>query len=356
MASRSYYDTTTPLTKRLPALVLEDPRSQELVQHGFTVMSDDTARSGVFLCVEDFLHQLQYWSDSLDHHLAQINLQQNAAKRQIVVSTPKPEISQQIFSSKDFASFSDRDKFVSELVYLGSVINYKGDLHKEVLDRIHSARRAWIAFGKFWCHSSIHQKFRRSVFMAVVRSSLLVGLEAAVLTREQVDALESQQCKYMRKILCGQACLKLHNINALGQATTRFRALPNDRVRELLHIPTVESELLARRLSWLQTMTRFPDHAKGMLSALHGFALWESQPTITPDGLLTAISNPWTRQFYSDLAFAAKHGSSEFASAWDRSHWWSIFSDEFQRVAPKRLKRFKCLQHEITTFYGILAR
>ena len=117
-----------------------------------------------------------------------------------------------------------------------------------------------------------------------MRSTLLSGLEAAALTEDQYALLESQQCKFLRKLLCGRTCLKLQRTNARGEDYVEFRAFNNDHVRRLLRVSTVESEMVTRRLRWLQQMVAHPSDSIAMLSALQGVAIWENDPPIDSTG------------------------------------------------------------------------
>ena len=204
--------------------------------------------------------------------------------------------------------------------------------------------------GKFWTQSCINERFRRSVFMAVVRSSLVTGLDSAVLTNAQINMLEAQQCKYTRKILCGKGCLKLHRTRPDGEDIVEYRALPNESIRLLLHIPTIQSELLVRRLCWLQTLVKYPDDAKTVLSALQGFALWGQSPTIFDSGDVSPSANPWTKQFFVDLEWLSRHSTAAFALKWQELKWWSIYTSEFSSLRIKSLKSTRIIHDRIFEF------
>ena len=72
-----------------------------------------------------------------------------------------------------------------EVVYLGGVINYRGDLSSELQQRHSSARKAGAYSGKFWSKKLVSRTFWIAVSRPVVRSTLLSGLEAIPHTRLQ---------------------------------------------------------------------------------------------------------------------------------------------------------------------------
>eukprot|EP00930_Biecheleria_cincta_P105118 TRINITY_DN9766_c1_g1_i2.p1 TRINITY_DN9766_c1_g1~~TRINITY_DN9766_c1_g1_i2.p1 ORF type:complete len:1323 (-),score=80.85 TRINITY_DN9766_c1_g1_i2:275-4243(-) len=311
----------------VPAPVLEDMYFDRLTYLGIMVFADDTARSGSFTSIANLQNQLQRWDSTLDTAIAEINLQQNPSKKQNLVSfvssTLGDAFQRQIL---------DKSKSTTELTYLGSIIQYKGDLSSEITERIDCARRAWFLMRRFWSQAAIAEKFRRAVFLALVRSCLLTGLEAMVTTQTQYSQLESEQCKYLRKLLCGKGCLKIHRVNSRNEHFIEFRSLTNQHIRETLRITSIESELIFRRLRWLQQSVRYENDSVNYLAAWQGQALWETTPTILPNGELGPNANPWTRQAFSDLHCLSACEKGQFAEQWSLHKWWAIDSAAFQTV------------------------
>ena len=114
-----------------------------------------------------------------------------------------------------------------------------------------------------------------TVYKAVVRSSLLVGLEAVALSREMLEPMEKFQNKKMRQLMCGDACIKTVTASETGETKTKFRVLSNKVVRERLGLPTIFSEMCARRVKWLQNMCRHPRDSSSTLAVLQDSFLWE---------------------------------------------------------------------------------
>ena len=170
-----------------------------------------------------------------------------------------------------------------------------------------------------------------------------------MLTTAQCDILDTQQCKYLRKLLCGKGCLKILKLNSRGGQYQEFHALPNCRIRQILKVATIQSELTVRRLRWLQCMVKSPQDSEAMMSALQGFALWEKDATINADGSVSESANPWTKQFYSDLKLLSIR-NHKFAEKWNHKHWWAIYSDEFQAANVTKLRSFDMYPEVLYSF------
>lgn len=216
------------------------------------VMAGDLARLSTCTSAQEFQQLTDEWDNSLGRNFRQTELVQNPSKRFFVVVTPTgfwdgcPPI-----RNKVSLNFS---KVVPEVKYMGGIINHRGDLSTEVKERIEHARRAWISFGSFWTRKTISFKFRRTVFLSLVRSTLLAGLEAMVITVQQYTQLEKFQMKCVRALLCGEACIKFSGESATGEQITTYRAKTNDAVRLRANVNTIRSEMTARRLRWLQSL------------------------------------------------------------------------------------------------------
>ena len=122
-------------------------------------------------------------------------------------------------SSKIFANFS---QIVPETMYLGGVVNYRGDLSNETRTRILAAKRAWLSFRGFWTRQAVPRTFRITVYKGLVRSTLLSGLEAVPLTPTQCAEFEKFQMKCARSLACGEACLKFPRVLPGGRVENAF--------------------------------------------------------------------------------------------------------------------------------------
>eukprot|EP00930_Biecheleria_cincta_P018173 TRINITY_DN14246_c0_g1_i1.p1 TRINITY_DN14246_c0_g1~~TRINITY_DN14246_c0_g1_i1.p1 ORF type:complete len:1411 (-),score=180.44 TRINITY_DN14246_c0_g1_i1:1000-5232(-) len=322
---------------KLPPLTIENTTTGMLHKEATTTFADDLGRALIFFTVQDVKDQIAAWDYSLVYELKKINLVPNQTKTKIVLSTWSPEIIKELsLVADDFL----RDSLKTRVKYLGGYLDWKGDLSCEVHERLQAASRAWKAFGSFWSRSAVQQKIRISVFKAVVRTTLLTGLEAVALSREMIHLLETFQNKHLRKLLCGGACIKKEVITESGEKKLIFHALSNATVRKQLGVHTVFSELSMRRVRWLQQMVRFPRDSSSTLAILQDSFLWESEPPIGAyTGKLHISANPWTKQFYGDLQRLAKV-DAEFDLLWKRECWWSIYSESFIKVRASKIRSF----------------
>ncbi|CAE8638109.1 unnamed protein product [Polarella glacialis] len=276
--------------KRRPALRIEDPRTEESLPVAMSVLADDVARTGICTSATDALEQIAVMDAMLDQHLEQIAMGQ------------KPNL--------------------------------------EISVRILAARKAWAAMGAFWYRETIPCRVRVQIFMALVRNALLSGLETIVLTAPQWLQLERIQMRYLRALMCSQACVKTQELQSTGQVLIKYHALTNTQVRTSLHVPTLQSEMTSRRVKWLQQMAQQPEQAKLVFALLHGYFLWEQGQPVQPNGKLTSAASPWLVQHAHDVSLVAQSNTT-FAADWTQTGWWAIFtSDAFHKFNPQLLKRF----------------
>ena len=88
----------------------------------------------------------------------------------------------------------------------------------------------------------------------------------------------------LRALMCGKAVISLHEHRS---------AIPDDVLRRLFQLPTLESLLRMKRLKWLQHIGRFPlDHLM-LLIALTAKFSWEPEPQLTPALFPSVVANPW---------------------------------------------------------------
>eukprot|EP00930_Biecheleria_cincta_P075218 TRINITY_DN6238_c0_g1_i1.p1 TRINITY_DN6238_c0_g1~~TRINITY_DN6238_c0_g1_i1.p1 ORF type:complete len:336 (-),score=45.12 TRINITY_DN6238_c0_g1_i1:318-1325(-) len=290
-----------------------------------TVLADDLARAGYCTSSEDLFRQIQMWDSTLDRHLATLGISQNLDKSKFLVANPS-----------DFPLA--HPSICKQLEYVGSVLSHDGSIAPEIQQRLKKAKRAWMTLRKFWS-SAAPEKFKVTCYRALVQNALLSGLEAAVLDKEHIDKMEMQQMQYLRKLMCGGACYKTLKRTLDGRQYVQFNALTNQVVRELTGVPTLQSELSARRLKWLQQLVRWYSAGAPTLHLLEAKFLWESEEQISQTGKLTQATNPWTLQFYSDIKTAVRklpHLQQLFGSI----GWWFIYTEEFQTIKPCVIKSY----------------
>ena len=98
------------------------------------------------------------------------------------------------------------------------------------------ANVSWTAWQGFWSQRGVPLQRRLRVFRAVIRGSLLSGLEAWCPTASGVQLLERSLCKKLRYLLLGDD-----------------RGKSNDWLRTHCNMPTMDSCLLQRRLMFFFT-------------------------------------------------------------------------------------------------------
>ena len=130
------------------------------------------------------------------------------------------------------------------------------------------------------------------VFAGVVRSALLSGCEALNLKRPEINKLEGEQVRYLRKLMGGKAHWKT--------AEGRDCALTNEQVRFRTKFATIDSTLRSRRIAWLQQMVREPYLHSQLWTALLGEFEW-SQKQLDSNMRPVAHCNPWLRTFWEDI-------------------------------------------------------
>jgi hypothetical protein len=114
----------------------------------------------------------------------------------------------------------------------------------------------------------------------------------------------------------------------------------NRAVRRALNTPTLQSELHARRVRWLQAICRWHWAGTPDLHVLESRFLWETMHQFALTGKLTAVTNPWSVQFYLDLRRVAQK-NLVFQNIFCQVGWWSIYTTQFQKINTKKLKTYE---------------
>ena len=319
-----------------PVLNVEDSRTDSLHTMTTTVFADDLGRSGTAWSYRDLNEQHEYWNRSLDASLREVGLEQNSSKRSIVVSSPSLDFRREI----DHAQGQLRTEIKPAVEYLGSLLHCTGDSLPEIRKHIHESQVAWAKLGPFWSRRAIPTRYRTSAYCTMVRSVMLTGLETLAFTWEMLHKLETVQTRFLRKICCGMACEKRTVLDDEGNERTKYTAKSNETVRQMLKVPTVASELRARRLRWLQQMVLFPEKSRSTLAALVGQSYWEPDSPIDNKGNLTSASSPWLLQFFDDLDALAKVNSL-FRKDWSEFGWNAVYRKAFCDSSFAVLKSYR---------------
>ena len=138
---------------------------------------------------------------------------------------------------------------VSDFKYLGSVLEAKGGVGKEVGERIAKAARAFGALkGPVFRNSNLSYKTKRLVYRAVVLGVLLYGSETWTTKRDATRKLE----------VFHNRCLR--GIAGITSAQQRAEYISSVQVaRQLGMEESLEDLIVARRLRWLGHVARMED-------------------------------------------------------------------------------------------------
>ena len=92
-------------------------------------------------------------------------------------------------------------KQVEQTIYLGGIIDQKGNAALEINNRIKKAMTTVTALKTFWNKTSCSRKWKALVYNACVISQLIYGLETIPLTDGLINKLDAFQMKGFRKIV-----------------------------------------------------------------------------------------------------------------------------------------------------------
>eukprot|EP00972_Heterocapsa_arctica_P031611 4656262-Heterocapsa_arctica.AAC.1 len=76
-------------------------------------------------------------------------------------------------------------------------------------------------------------------------------------------------------------------------------------VRERVQCPTITSLIRVRRIRWLQSLLRRPDHHPPLLAVLFGNIRSHPVHQLTSMGIPTTNASPWVQQWWLDLSAMA---------------------------------------------------
>ena len=205
--------------------------------------------------------------------------------------------------------------------------------------RITAARPAWHALGGWWRCKGVALRHRVAVFKVIVVSTLLSGLEPAVLTDTDLGRLESTQMKYLRVIAgalgCDRKPVEMSTSKAPNDpnipAPYKYTAKSNFDIRALTGVGTVRSVLQQRRLKWLQQMAAHPADHKLVLAVVAGRLAADHTNAFNSNGCLATHAGPWACQWLRDLqALEVSTGHVILQP----TGFWSIFDpcNDFHRI------------------------
>ena len=136
-------------------------------------------------------------------------------------------------------------KIQDAVKYLGDHLDNSLSNKREIDHRLRCARAAFNSLAaRVWRNASLGVEVWRVLYTSVVRCHLVGALECYALTKSDTARLERQQNVFLWRLHCFR-----HNLPA---GPDKYSARPtSQRLRLWLGVPTVESQLVVARVTWL---------------------------------------------------------------------------------------------------------
>ena len=173
--------------------------------------------------------------------------------------------------------------------------------------------------GRWWSTVNVSLRVRLHVFKAICLTTLFSGIEAQCCNNYGLRLLEKWQMKHLRRLCCGHA----------------YR-LSDNQLRALLRTPTVRTQLMVKRLHWLQRMAEAPTDHELLFTALLAPSGALQIPQLAPSGLENSYSNPWLLQWLGDLRELAAV-DPVFMHEFETLGFRAIWSQAFRSSKPRKL-------------------
>ena len=173
--------------------------------------------------------------------------------------------------------------------YLGTLVAHTGCVTTEVRARIRKAMAALTKLARYVWNQHIPLELKVALYLSLIRSILCYGLECWHLQHGHLRELEQFQMRALRW---------------LAKAPAHKTHETNEHLRTRLKVPTVESWVRYRRLTWLQDCVRHPMHHAQALCALFGGVAWDPLPP-------TFETVPYLQLLEQDLELLFPQGDHE---------------------------------------------
>ena len=92
-------------------------------------------------------------------------------------------------------------KNVQHMKYLGAMLSSDGNDTNEISKRIGMAREAFSMLKRYWSHASLSRHRKFEIYVAIVLSKLLYGLESVVLKVHDIRKLNGFHASCCRRLL-----------------------------------------------------------------------------------------------------------------------------------------------------------
>ena len=293
------WQLATSIPKHRNLLTAICPFTGDALAVDVSCFADDIARTCVAHEVLGLQQQERSWDSALDNFLGSIGMGQNHSKKEWLLRfVGKHACTKMRQALGAYSGLRGTARLVAK--YLGVWENADVGTQDDVSKRIVAARTAWHALSGWWRCKGVALRHRVAVFKVIVVSTLLSGLEPAVLTDTNLGRLESTQMKYLRVIAgalgCDRKPVEMSTSNAPNDpnipAPYKYTAKSNFDIRALTGVGTMRSVLQQRRLKWLQQMAAHPADHKLVLAVVAGRLAADHTNAFNSNGCFTTHAGP----------------------------------------------------------------
>ena len=145
----------------------------------------------------------------------------------------------------------------------------------EIQARLAAVSRSFFKRGVLWTRPGIPFRMRRLFIISDIQNSALAGLEAFTISKRQLFQLDGAVARVCRTALRGKAVSREDE----GNVT---HCLSNAGVLKCWRLGLADTELVIRRLRWLQAMTRDIDQHHLVINSIFGHCRGEMRAGIPP--------------------------------------------------------------------------
>ena len=181
--------------------------------------------------------------------------------------------------------------------YLGAWPQSNNKMTTDITKHIQAMRTGYFAFYGIWSSKRIPFPLKKLFFTALVTSAAISGLEPFALTSQDLERLETAHVLLIRRLFGREGW-------GSSKSDKQHRSISNDAIRKGAQMPTLDSLIRQRRLTWIQSMLKKPYHHEQYFASMFGSFVWEKQKDLTEEGVTgipTKEANPALKQLYNDL-------------------------------------------------------
>jgi hypothetical protein len=278
-------------------ILATDPITNKTIHIGTQMYADDV--SDINIITEGSLEEMaDDRNKDMDDVLEKMDMAQNREKEEHIVSIFGKGCVQEIQDLKKHCkerrtNTNDFGQVGCESKYLGNVTEANGKTKKNTDTRINAIRESFYALQGFWGRDDVALNIKINAFKGMVYNTALSGMEAELCSRQEIIKIDKEIIRLARKTLAGRACER-------NEDNTIHKAWTNNKVRTVMKICTIESEMARRRVRWFKTMVANPEDNVMIRTALSGSMVMDEHNE-------TRIT-PWMEQLLEDLTILKYRG------------------------------------------------